>query len=57
MESAQRLALTTTSTLEEGIFTCQGEKADAVDREGKTDENMRKLNEDLSDCANYVSIR
>ncbi|CBJ29537.1 expressed unknown protein [Ectocarpus siliculosus] len=53
-ESAQRLALTATSTLEEEIFTCQGEKADAVDREVKTDENMRKLNEDLSDCANYA---
>ncbi|CAM9601178.1 unnamed protein product [Ectocarpus sp. 12 AP-2014] len=52
--SAQRLASTATSTLEEGIFTCQGEKADAVDREGKIDENMRKLNEDLSDCANYA---
>ncbi|CAN0080947.1 unnamed protein product [Ectocarpus sp. 12 AP-2014] len=54
LESAQRLASTATSTLEEGIFTCQGENADAVDREGKTDENMRKLNEDLSDCANYA---
>ncbi|CAN0079695.1 unnamed protein product [Ectocarpus sp. 13 AM-2016] len=44
LEAVQRLALTAASTLEEEIFTCQGEKADAVDREGKTDENMRKLN-------------
>ncbi|CAM9780540.1 unnamed protein product [Ectocarpus sp. 6 AP-2014] len=54
LESAQQLALTVTSTLEEEILTCQGEKADAVDREVKTGENMRKLNEDLSDCANYA---
>ncbi|CBJ33529.1 hypothetical protein Esi_0506_0016 [Ectocarpus siliculosus] len=57
LESAQQLALTVTSTLEEDIFTCQGEKADAVDREVKTGENMRKLNEDLSDCANYLTVR
>ncbi|CAM9289753.1 unnamed protein product [Ectocarpus sp. 12 AP-2014] len=54
LEAVQRLVLTATSTLEEEIFTCEGEKADAVDREGKIDENMRKLNEDLSDCANYA---
>ncbi|CAM9778572.1 unnamed protein product [Ectocarpus sp. 6 AP-2014] len=57
LEAMQRLVLTATSTLEAEIFTCQGEKADAVDRKAKTEESMKKLNEDLSDCANYVSIR
>ncbi|CAN0001458.1 unnamed protein product [Ectocarpus sp. 8 AP-2014] len=54
LEAVQRLVLTTTSTLEAEIFTCQGEKADAVDRKAKTEESMKKLNEDLSDCANYA---
>lgn len=51
LEAAQRLVLTAMPTLEEDIITCQGEKADVGDREKKTEESSKRLEENLSHCA------
>ncbi|CBJ30737.1 hypothetical protein Esi_0213_0044 [Ectocarpus siliculosus] len=50
LEAVQRLVLTATSTLEAEIFTCQGEKADAGDREAEIEEQRQELEDELAVC-------
>ncbi|CAM9422785.1 unnamed protein product, partial [Ectocarpus fasciculatus] len=54
LESAQQLAFTVTSTLVEDLIMCRGEKAEARDREAKTEERRKGLEEELAECEQLV---
>ncbi|CAN0113471.1 unnamed protein product [Ectocarpus sp. 4 AP-2014] len=48
LEAVQRLVLTTTSTLVEEISCCEHDKAEAMNREAKTQQRMKEVEHDLT---------
>ncbi|CAN0101697.1 unnamed protein product [Ectocarpus sp. 6 AP-2014] len=50
LEAVQRLVLTTTSTLVEEVSCCEHDKAEAVNREARTQQRMKEVEDDLTTC-------
>ncbi|CBJ33827.1 expressed unknown protein [Ectocarpus siliculosus] len=50
LEAVQRLVLTTTSTLVEEVSCCEHDKAEAVNREARTQQRMKEVEDELTTC-------